>query len=93
MGAAASKREVKATVSYPSVSYPSVARASIAPLRESELGKSHAEEPPSRRKSREGSAALVDELVARERINLLLDPGSPFLELSQETFSGIFSIG
>ena len=67
MGAAASKREVKATVSYPSVSYPSVARASIAPLRESELGKSHAEEPPSRRKSREGSAALVDELVARER--------------------------
>ena len=54
-------------MSYPSVSYPSVARASIAPLRESELGKSHAEEPPSRRKSREGSAALVDELVARER--------------------------
>ena len=28
-------------------------------------------------------------LVARERINLLLDPGSPFLELSQETLTNL----
>lgn len=31
-------------------------------------------------------------LVARERINLLLDPGSPFLELSQEHFNFIINI-